>query len=138
MELEADDLGAQYIYQDGYSPQGMYEVLSVLKDQEIYSKQLAERRGQEPRSYHGVFASHPSNDKRLQEVLNNVSNSFQKGNQKKNDTFLQKIEGMVFGDSEQSGIRRGTEFFHGPLNLYLASPKTWDCLLYTSPSPRDA
>ena len=79
MELEADDLGAQYIYQDGYSPQGMYEVLSVLKDQEIYSKQLAERRGQEPRSYHGVFASHPSNDKRLQEVLNNVSNSFQKG-----------------------------------------------------------
>ena len=41
MELEADDLGAQYIYQDGYSPQGMYEVLSVLKDQEIYSKQLA-------------------------------------------------------------------------------------------------
>ena len=55
MELEADDLGAQYIYQDGYSPQGMYEVLSVLKDQEIYSKQLAERRGQEPRSYHGVL-----------------------------------------------------------------------------------
>ena len=32
MELEADDLGAQYIYQDGYSPQGMYDVLSVLKD----------------------------------------------------------------------------------------------------------
>ena len=94
MELEADDLGAQYIYQDGYSPQGMYEVLSVLKDQEIYSKQLAERRGQEPRSYHGVFASHPSNDKRLQEVLNNVSNSFQKGNQTKNDTYLQKIEGI--------------------------------------------
>ena len=30
MELEADDLGAQYIYQDGYSPQGMYAVLSVL------------------------------------------------------------------------------------------------------------
>ena len=82
MELEADDLGAQYIFQDGYSPQGMYEVLSVLKDQEMYSKQLVKSRGQEPRSYHGVFASHPSNDKRLQEVLNNVSNSFQKGNQK--------------------------------------------------------
>ena len=69
MELEADDLGAQYIYQDGYSPQGMYDVLSVLKDQETYSKKIAEQRGQEPRSYHGVFASHPSNDLRLQEVL---------------------------------------------------------------------
>ena len=140
MELEADDLGAQYIFQDGYSPQGMYEVLSVLKDQEMYSKQLAESRGQEPRSYHGVFASHPSNDKRLQEVLNNVSNSFQKGDQKKNDTYLQKIEGMVFGDSEQSGIRRGNKFFHGPLNLFLASPETWEIintpnqLIFSSPS----
>ena len=140
MELEADDLGAQYIFQEGYSPQGMFEVLSVLKDQEIYSKKIAEQRGQEPRSYHGVFASHPSNDKRLQEVLNNVSNSFQKGNHKKKDTYLQKIEGMVFGDSEQSGIRRGNKFFHGPLNLYLASPKTWEIintpnqLIFSSPS----
>ena len=73
MELEADDLGAQYIFQEGYSPQGMYDVLSVLKDQEIYSKALAKKRGQEPRSYHGVFASHPSNDKRLQEVLEEVT-----------------------------------------------------------------
>ena len=56
MELEADDLGAQYIYQDGYSPQGMYDVLSVLKDQEIYAKAVANERGQEPSSYHGVFA----------------------------------------------------------------------------------
>ena len=128
MELEADDLGAQYIFQDGYSPQGMYEVLSVLKDQEIYSKKIAEQRGQEPRSYHGVFASHPSNDLRLQEVLDSVSNSYLKGKEKKQDSYLQKIEGMVFGDSEQSGIRRGGEFYHGPLNLYMASPEGWEII----------
>ena len=63
MELEADELGAQYIFEDGYSPQGMYKVLSVLKDQEVYSKEIAKQRGQEPSSYHGIFASHPSNDK---------------------------------------------------------------------------
>ena len=139
MELEADDLGAQYIYQEGYSPEGMYEVLSVLKDQEMYSKKIAKQRGQEPKSYHGVFASHPSNDLRLQEVLNNVSVSFQKGEKKKEDFYLKKIEGMVFGDSEQSGIKRGDEFFHGPLNLYLASPNTWEIintpnqLIFSSP-----
>ena len=83
--VRPDDLGAQYIYQDGYSPQGMYDVLSVLKDQETYSKKIAEQRGQEPRSYHGVFASHPSNDLRLQEVLDNVSNTYQKGNEKTKD-----------------------------------------------------
>tara|TARA_B100001057_G_scaffold328307_1_gene328641 strand:- start:1664 stop:3091 length:1428 start_codon:yes stop_codon:yes gene_type:complete len=139
MELEADDLGAQYIYQEGYSPQGMYEVLSVLKDQEIYSKKIAEQRGQEPRSYHGVFASHPSNDLRLQEVLDNVGSSFQMGEKKEKDTYLQKIEGMVFGDSEQSGIRRGRDFYHGPLNLYMSSPENWEIinnpnsLIFSSP-----
>jgi predicted Zn-dependent protease len=128
MELEADDLGAQYIYQEGYSAQGMYEVLSVLKDQEIYSKKIAEQRGQEPKSYHGVFASHPSNDQRLQEVLNNVSVSYKQGEKTNNDIFLKKIEGMVFGDSEQSGVRRGDEFFHGSLDLFLSSPSTWEII----------
>ena len=128
MELEADDLGAQYIYQDGYSPQGMYDVLSVLKDQETYSKKIAEQRGQEPRSYHGVFASHPSNDLRLQEVLDNVSNSYQKGNERKKDVYLEKIDGMVYGDSEKSGVRRGNKFYHGPLNLFMSSPKSWEII----------
>ena len=128
MELEADDLGAQYIYQDGYSPQGMYDVLSVLKDQEIYAKKIAEQRGQEPRSYHGVFASHPSNDLRLQEVLDNVSNSYQKGNERSKDMYLEKIEGMVFGDSEKSGVRRGNKFYHGPLNLFMSSSKSWEII----------
>ena len=128
MELEADDLGAQYIFQDGYSPQGMYEVLSVLKDQEMYAKKIAEQRGQEPRSYHGVFASHPSNDTRLQEVLNNVSGSYSQGTKKRKDNYLSKINGMVFGDSEESGIRRGNEFYHGPLDLYLSSSNLWEII----------
>ena len=128
MELEADDLGAQYIYQDGYSPQGMYDVLAVLKDQEIYSKKVAKQRGIEPRNYHGVFASHPSNDKRLQEILDNVSQNFVKGTNKSNSNYLAMIEGMVFGDSQQAGVTRGNEFFHGPLNLYLSSPENWEII----------
>ena len=128
MELEADDLGAQYIYQDGYSPQGMYDVLAVLKDQEIYSKKVAKQRGIEPRNYHGVFASHPSNDKRLQEILDNVSQNFVKGTNKSKSNYLAMIEGMVFGDSQQAGVTRGNEFFHGPLNLYLSSPENWEII----------
>ena len=128
MELEADDLGAQYIYQDGYSPQGMYDVLAVLKDQEIYSKKVAKQRGIEPRNYHGVFASHPSNDKRLQEILDNVSQNFVKGTNKSKSNYLAMIDGMVFGDSQQAGVTRGNEFFHGPLNLYLSSPENWEII----------
>ena len=139
MELEADDLGAQYIFQEGYSPQGMFDVLSVLKDQEIYSKALAKKRGQEPRSYHGVFASHPSNDKRLQEILKEVTNSYSKGTKQITANYLNKIDGMVYGDSEQSGVRRGNEFFHSELDLYFSSPNDWEIinspqsLIFSSP-----
>ena len=139
MELEADNLGAQYIYQDGYSPEGMYEVLSVLKDQEIYSKEIAKKRGQEPTSYHGVFASHPSNDKRLQEILAEVANSYPKGPSRITENYLNKIEGMVYGDSQESGVRRGNEFFHSDLDLYFLSLEDWEIinnrqsLIFTSP-----
>ena len=62
------NLGAQvFVHQDGYSTSGMMNVLSVLKDQEIYSKELAKKRGVEPKNYHGIFVSHPSNDKRIKE-----------------------------------------------------------------------
>ena len=139
MELEADDLGAQYIAKEGYSPQGMFNVLSVLKDQEIYSKNQAEKRGQEPRSYHGVFASHPSNDKRLKEILEAVTYSFSIEQKDSASNYLNKIEGMVYGDSEQSGVRRGNEFFHSELDLYFSSPDDWEIintpqnLIFTSP-----
>ena len=35
---------------------------------------------------------------------------------------------MVFGDSEQSGIRRGNKFYHGPLNLFMSSPESWEII----------
>ena len=42
--------------------------------------------------------------------------------------YLEKIEGMVFGDSEKSGVRRGNKFYHGPLNLFMSSPKSWEII----------
>ena len=128
MELEADELGAEYLYQDGYSTEGMMKVLSVLKDQEIYSKELAKQRGQEPINYHGIFASHPSNDKRLKEILEEVNIKNKKGAAKTQADYFEKINGMVYGDSEESGVRKGNEFFHKDLDLYLASPNNWEII----------
>lgn len=128
MELEADELGAEYLYHDGYSTEGMMKVLSVLKDQEIYSKELAKRRGQEPINYHGIFASHPSNDKRLKEILEEVNIKNKKGAEKTKADYFEKINGMIYGDSEESGVRKGNEFFHKDLDLYLASPNNWEII----------
>ena len=128
MELQADELGAEYLYQDGYPTKAMMKVLTVLKDQEIYSKELAKERGQEPRNYHGVFASHPSNDKRLKEILEEVNKTYQQGEIKKTADYFEKINEMVYGDSEESGVRKGNEFFHRDLDLYLTSPQDWEII----------
>lgn len=68
-ELEADRVGAEYIAKLGYDPDALKNVIGVLKNQEEFDKVLAEEENRDPYAYHGVFATHPDNDKRLQEVI---------------------------------------------------------------------
>jgi len=125
-ELEADSLGAEYIARSGYQPKAMIEVIGVLKDQEIFDKELAKKEGREPRAYHGVFATHPKNDTRLQQVVGRANAlATADANQINRDEYLSKIEGMVFGDSEAQGIRRGSSFYHAELGFALAFPEGW-------------
>src|SRR5690606_14493703 len=63
MELEADGLGAQYMHRAGYDPAAILEVIGVLKNHEDFMK-LTSNRGP---AYHGLFATHPRNDARLQD-----------------------------------------------------------------------
>ena len=64
-ELEADSLGAEYIKEAGYDPVAMINVVTVLKNQEDFSKRVNNGGG----GYHGLFATHPRNDTRLQEAI---------------------------------------------------------------------
>src|SRR5688500_13212218 len=68
-ELEADRLGAEYLARSGYDPQAMIKVIGVLKNQELFDIEVAGQEGREPRRYHGLFATHPDNDTRLQAVV---------------------------------------------------------------------
>lgn len=127
MELEADGLGAQYLARGGYDPQAMIEVVKVLKGQEDFARAQAAKRGEAPTAggYHGLFDTHPDNDRRLQEVIGPAS-ALVGGNQEVGrDNFLQMLDGLVFGDSAASGIRRGRNFYHGELDFALTYPQGW-------------
>ena len=91
-----------------------------FKDQEIYSKKLP---NSADKNLEVITESLPVIHQMISDfkVLNNVSVSFKQGTRKQQDTYLDKIKGMVFGDSEQSGVRRGSKFYHGLLNLYLCT-----------------
>ncbi len=125
-ELESDRLGAQYLARSSYDPQAMIEVIGVLKDQEIFAQAQAKELGQKPQGYHGVFASHPDNDTRLQQVVGEAEKLRIAGENKiGRDAYLQQIDGMVFGDSEAQGIRSGRHFYHGPMGFALDFPERW-------------
>ncbi|WP_341305447.1 M48 family metalloprotease [Pseudomonas sp. TMP25] len=130
MELEADGLGAQYLARSGYDPQAMIEVVKVLKNQEDFARDQAAERGdaQPAGGYHGVFDTHPDNDRRLQQVVG-PARALATGQQEVNrEAFLKRLEGLPFGESADTGMRRGQRFYHGGLNFTLAFPQGWNLL----------
>jgi predicted Zn-dependent protease len=96
-ELQADKLGAEYLARVGYDPKDMIKVVSVLKAQEEFEKYQARKEGRQPRVYHGLFASHPSNDKRLHEVINAAQRFKSAGTRPSNhDGYLRRINGLKY------------------------------------------
>jgi predicted Zn-dependent protease len=124
-ELEADRLGAEYLARTGYDPQAMIKVVGVLKNQELFDAEVAKAEGREPRAYHGLFASHPDNDTRLQEVVREAAKFSSAENRINREEFLRRMERMVFADSPEQGIVRNNTFYHPNFGLTLQFPAGW-------------
>jgi len=125
-ELESDRLGAQYLAAVGYDPNDMIDVIGILKDQEEFEKQRAKEEDREPRAYHGVFATHPRNDVRLQAVIEAAKAEqieiTRSGNR---DEFIKRLDGMVFAEGEAQGVTRGNKFYHNQLDFTVTFPEQW-------------
>ena len=124
-ELEADRLGAQYLARSGYDPQAMIKVVGVLKNQELFDAEVAKAEGRQPRSYHGVFASHPDSDTRLQQVVGEAGRPAPGATRINQEEFLRRIDRMVFADSPSQGIIRDGNFYHTEFGMALTFPRNW-------------
>jgi predicted Zn-dependent protease len=124
-ELESDRLGAEYLAKTSYDPQAMVEVIGVLKNQELYDIELAKKEGREPRRYHGVFDTHPSNDARLKQVVGEAK-KYQVANPLENrEPFIRAMNGVYFGDSPDQGVVRGNALLHEKLGFAVQFPPGW-------------
>ena len=124
-ELEADKLGAEYLLRTGYDPQAVIKVIGVLKNQELFDAEVAKSEGRQPRAYHGVFASHPDADQRLQEVVGEAGKLPAGTGRVNQEEFLRMIDGIPFGYSESQGFVRNFTFYHRELGLVLKFPDSW-------------
>jgi predicted Zn-dependent protease len=129
-ELEADRLGATYLMKAGYDPEALIDVISTLKDQDTFERERARLENREPRLYHGVFASHPDNDTRLQQAIYSAgkvpaSEAETTSNQ---EGYLRAIEGLPVGSSARQGMVRENRFYHADMQFTLAFPKGWQVI----------
>jgi predicted Zn-dependent protease len=126
MELEADGLGAQYMHRSGYDPEALLEVIGVLKNQEQYRRVQAKSGGKPAGTYHGLYATHPRNDKRLQTVIQTAADldlDEYVENPERPGEFRRHIEGLPWGPTSQ---REENRFYHNKLGFSMERPENWD------------
>lgn len=142
-ELQADQLGAEYLSRVRYDPQNMVDVIQVLKSQELFAAEAARAAGRPAPEGGGWLASHPSNDDRLQSIRATAqklaaarggtagATGGRAGSPWEDDgraRYLKALEGTVFGDSPEQGLVRGRNFLHEPLGIALTAPAGWKIL----------
>ncbi|GAB3324110.1 M48 family metalloprotease [Haliea atlantica] len=125
-ELEADGLGAKYMYKAGYDPDALLEVIGVLKNQEQYQRVSARAAGKPSGTYHGLYATHPRNDQRLQTVIRagrdlgaNTSVPISPATP---GEFRQVVDGITWGKRTK---REEDRFYHNSLGFSIAHPPGW-------------
>lgn len=123
-ELEADSLGAEYLVNAGYDPSAMIDVISVLKNQEDFTRRVTGGGG----GYHGLFATHPRNDTRLQQAIEEVANiSENEIIENDNTNFRDAIDGLIIGQSAQSQSNETrNRYYQSLLGYTLVFPDEWE------------
>ncbi len=127
LELEADGLGAEYLARAGYRPEAMIEVVRVLKAQETFEIERAREEGRKPQVYHGVFSTHPDNDKRLQEVIA-AAGEVEADHTHVSDpsVYMNLMDGVTFGKSRVEGFGGTGEVFHAGMGIAVSFPRGWE------------
>jgi predicted Zn-dependent protease len=124
-ELQADQLGAEYLNRVNFDPDTMIKVIGVLKAQETYANDEARAQGRRPRDVPNYLRTHPANDQRLADMRRIADQYAGKYQDDGRARYLQAINGMTFGEGREQGVTRGQNFYHEPLGFTLRAPANW-------------
>jgi predicted Zn-dependent protease len=123
-ELEADEYGGKFLAKAGYNPLAMIDVLHVLKDHQLFSRSIRN----EPQVYHGLFSSHPRNDKRLHDAVMQSQGLVPDTLMEPERDFWEMMDGLVYGDESATGLIKDGAYYHGALRVVFEFPDGWDVM----------
>ncbi len=117
-EIEADDLGIQYLTRAGYDPDAMGTVLASLAAQNNLDAQL---QGRGNATVPEWASTHPDPASRVQRALS--ASQGLPGEITNRNTFLNRIDGLLYGDDPEQGVIEGSRFIHPELRLTFTAPQ---------------
>jgi predicted Zn-dependent protease len=124
-ELQADQLGAEYLARNHFNPKNMIDVIQVLKNQERFAEETARAEGRKAAQRANWLSSHPSNDQRLQSITQIATQYTGDYGDDGHARYLKMIDGLPFGESSEQGLTRGQNFYHTGLGIAVTAPEGW-------------
>ena len=123
-ELEADQLGEEYLVKLNYNPNAMMGFLKTLKASDDLETKIAKEEGRVPNiGYHGIFSTHPDHEKRIKALgLANKTNTKTRDNR---EEFLKMLDGSLYGTSPEEGYVKNSIFYHPELAIKLDIDNSW-------------
>ena len=122
-ELQADRLGAQYAGETGWDPTGVRDMLSTLS-------RLSE--GSDSRGVPNWLSTHPAASDRVERVgpvIEELDTRLDFRELRVNRAgYLDRLEGLMYGDNPEQGIVRGRDFLHPVLRFALQFPDGWEVI----------
>jgi predicted Zn-dependent protease len=117
-EAQADDLGLKYLVQAGYDPRPMTDVFELLE-----RVSQASSAGRLPQ----WLASHPDPARRRETIGGEIAalNQDWSGRPVARDSYLQRIDGVVYGNDPRNGFFQGNAFYHPQLAFQIRFPEGW-------------
>ena len=116
-ETQADNLGIQYMKSAGYDPRALSTVLASLANQTALDARLM---GSSGRNVPQWANTHPDPASRVRAALVRAGTTATGITNR--DTFLSRIDGILYGDDPKQGVVEGNRFTHPEVRLTFQVP----------------
>ncbi len=129
-ELEADMLAVRYMVRAGYDANAM---ITFFGKMEAHKRLVAVVSG-DPKAaerFH-IMASHPRTSERVIQAIGLAKVAPAGRPRLQRETYLARIDGLLFGDDPKQGIRKGRLFLHPNLHFRFEVPPNF--VLFNSPA----
>ncbi len=121
-EFESDMLGGRYLARAGYDTAGMAGFLSQLQEKSRLDAELAGQPGKADEF--SIMQTHPRTADRIEAALAQSGEQSARGDPiVGREIYLEKLNGMLYGDNPEQGFVRGRAFAHPKLRFAFTVPE---------------